>query len=86
MASDEAMPNVAIQEAEPDFVERRSDRIDLGEDVDAIAVLLDHAREAAHLALDPAQSFGAGCLDVVSHDRYIPLHGIRFNPSLQDRQ
>ena len=31
------------------------DRGDLGEDVDAVGVLVDHALEAAHLALDAAQ-------------------------------
>src|SRR5882672_5522718 len=48
-------------------------------DVDAVAVLVDHARDAAHLAFDAAQPFRAGCLDVVSHAGYIPLHGIGFN-------
>ena len=36
--------------------ERRPCRLDLGEDVDAVAPLLDHAGHAPHLALDPVQA------------------------------
>src|SRR5207253_11194842 len=35
--------------------ERGRDGGDLGEDVDAVAVVLDHALDAAHLPLDPMQ-------------------------------
>ena len=34
----------------------RAHRRDLRDDVDAVAVLVDHARQAADLALDPAQT------------------------------
>jgi hypothetical protein len=49
-----------------------------GDDVDAVAVLVDHLGEAADLALDPAEAFLAGYLDVFSHGVYIPLQGIGY--------
>ena len=33
----------------------RPRRRELGDDIDAIAIVLDHAREPAHLALDPLE-------------------------------
>src|SRR6516165_10664124 len=39
----------------------------LGDDVDAIPVLVDHLREPTNLAFDAVQAFFAGSLDVVSH-------------------
>src|SRR5262249_45507737 len=51
---------------------RRAHRRNLRHDVDAVAILVDHARDAAHLAFDPAQALGAGRLDVFAHARYIP--------------
>ena len=44
--------------AERDLVERGLDRGDLGEDVDAVAVLVDHPLDAADLSLDAAQALG----------------------------
>jgi hypothetical protein len=40
---------------------------DLGDDIDAVAVVLDHAGEAADLPLDPLQPLEAGCLDLFAH-------------------
>src|SRR5689334_7761601 len=48
---DHAVAGVVVDEAQGDLVERRLDRGDLGEDVDAVALLLDHSRDAADLAL-----------------------------------
>ena len=48
-----AVPRVVVQQAERDLVERGLDGGDLRQDVDAVAVVLDHALDAAHLALDP---------------------------------
>src|SRR6185437_13738235 len=59
-----------------DAPERGPHRRDLGHDIDAIAVLVDHFGQAANLALDPAQAFLTGRLDVFSHSAYIPLPGI----------
>src|SRR6516162_7540260 len=47
----------------------------LGDDVDAIPILVDHLRESTNLAFDPVQPFFAGNLDVVSHGPYIPPEG-----------
>src|SRR5215217_2327500 len=52
----EAVARVAVQQAERDLVQRRLDGGDLGQDVDAVAVLVDHARDAADLTLDPGQA------------------------------
>src|SRR5204863_6253969 len=54
--TDDAVVRVIVQQPERDLVQRRLDGRDLGEDVDAIAVLLDHALDAADLALDAAQA------------------------------
>src|SRR4051794_28289407 len=56
--------------------ERGPDRRDLGDDIDAIAVLVHHPGQAAHLALDAVQTLLTGRLDVFSHEAYIPLAGI----------
>ena len=40
----------------PDLLERRRDGRDLGQDVDAVAVVLDHPLDPAHLPLDPVQA------------------------------
>jgi hypothetical protein len=47
---------VLVEQTDRDALERASDRGDLGEDVDAIRVVVDHPLEAADLALDPPQS------------------------------
>lgn len=52
--------------------ERGPHRRDLGNDVDAVPVLVDHFREPANLAFDAVQAFLARSLDLVSHGPYIP--------------
>jgi DNA-binding FrmR family transcriptional regulator len=47
--------------------ERRPHRPDLGEDVDAVAVLLDHPRDPAHLPLDPPEPVAHAPLRLVAH-------------------
>ena len=37
------------------LAERGSDRLDLMEDVDAVAIVLDHLRHTAHLPFDPVE-------------------------------
>src|ERR1700722_15382238 len=58
--------------------QRRAHRRKLRDDVDAIAVVLDHAREPTNLALDPLQPFQHRCLGNCLHAVYIPLPGIGF--------
>src|SRR6185437_6875082 len=58
--------------------QRGAHRSNLRDHIDAIAVLLDHLGEAADLTFDPVQALLDRCLDVLSHDAYIPLPGIGF--------
>src|SRR5437764_2829960 len=55
IAFDDAVMGVIIKESEGDLVERRLDGRDLGDDVDAVAVLVDHPLDAANLAFDSPQ-------------------------------
>ncbi len=48
----------------------------LGDDINAIAIFIDHARKATNLPLDSVQPLDARCLDVLAHEAYIPLMGI----------
>ena len=52
---DDAVRHVLVEQAEGDRLERLRHRGDLGEDVDAVLLLLDHPLQPAGLALDPAQ-------------------------------
>jgi YHS domain-containing protein len=72
----DAMGQVVSEHFFLDAPKRGPDRQDLGDNIDAIAVLVDHFGQAANLALDPAQAFSTGRLDVFSHDVYIPLQGM----------
>jgi hypothetical protein len=71
------MRNVILQHFFPHAPERGPDRRYLGDDIDTIAILTHHLGQAAHLALDAAQTLLTGRLDVFSHEAYIPLLGIR---------
>jgi hypothetical protein len=58
------MADVTVQEAERDFVEGRPRRVDLSDDIDAVAVLLDHPGHTSDLSLDlaePAQELIPRC-------------------------
>src|SRR5262249_6513494 len=50
-----------------DAVERRADGADLRQHVDAVAVLLDHAGDTPHLALDAAKPGELGLLQSLIH-------------------
>ena len=52
-----AMGDMIAQDLFLDPAQRSAHRADLGDDVDAVALVLDHAGEAAHLALDAAETF-----------------------------
>jgi hypothetical protein len=58
----DAMRHVIAQDFLFHATERRPHRRDLRDDVDAVALLVDHAREASHLPLDAAQALAAGRL------------------------
>ena len=68
-----AMLQMVVQDLLLDLVDRRPHRADLGQHVDAVAVLLDHARHAAHLALDAAEAGELGFLDFF-------VHGLNHTP------
>ena len=67
MACSTQWRDVVAQHLLLDAPQRRADGGDLRDDVDAVAVLLDHAGEAAHLALDAAQALQAGGLGCFAH-------------------
>jgi len=52
--AEDAVLRVIVEEPERDLVERGLHGRDLRQDVDAVAVVLDHALDAADLALDAA--------------------------------
>jgi hypothetical protein len=72
----DAMRHVILQHFLLDTPQCGPHRRDLRDDIDAVAVLVDHLGQAADLALDPAEAFLTGCLDVFSHAAYIPLQGM----------
>jgi hypothetical protein len=52
------VPDVVVQHFQRDALEGLGDRADLGEEVHAVAVVLDHLLDPADLALDPVQPLG----------------------------
>ena len=61
------MCNVIVQDFFLDSAQGRSHRRDLCHDIDTIAVFLDHAGEAAHLALDAVEAFETGGFGLFLH-------------------
>ncbi len=51
----DAVLHVVVEHPQGDGLERRVDGAELREDVDAVAVVLDHPGDAAHLPLDPGE-------------------------------
>ena len=72
----DAMSDVVAQNLLLGASQCRAHGGDLGDNVNAVAVILDHAGEAADLAFDPAEPSKAGVLDLAFHAVYIPLPGI----------
>src|SRR3954447_4958327 len=56
LGAHDAVLGVLVEQPEGDLVQRGLHGADLGQDVDAVAVGLDHALDAAHLALDAPQA------------------------------
>src|SRR5690625_3323446 len=73
---DHAVAQVVLDQAEPDGLECAGDGGDLGEHVDAVDVLVDHAGDAADLALDAAHPAGVVLLGAA-----VSGHGSSFRPS-----
>src|SRR5262249_46627384 len=51
-----AVVHVVVEDGERERLERGVDRGDLREDVDAVAVVLDHSLDPPHLSFDPMQA------------------------------
>ena len=56
--AEHAVARVVVEQPERDLLEGSLDRADLGDHVDAVAVVLDHALDAADLALDALEPGG----------------------------
>ena len=52
---DDTALDVILEEKQPDLVQGRLDGVDLGQDIDAVLVFVDHARDSADLSLDAVQ-------------------------------
>ena len=82
----DAVLQVLVEQVQADTLQRLADGCDLGEDVDAVGVLVDHPLQATDLALDAAQP-GEDLLLVVGvsgcrvHAITVPPRGICDNPS-----
>src|SRR5690606_41041052 len=71
----DAMGAVVPEDLLLDPSQRGPDGRDLRHDVNAVAVLLDHARQAAHLPLDPPQPLQTGLLRIILHGLTDTLQG-----------
>src|SRR5262245_42714960 len=58
----DTVAHVLVEDLERERLERGVHGRDLGEDVDAVAVVLDHPLDPPHLALDPVQALDEGIL------------------------
>src|SRR4051794_33855355 len=78
----DAVAQVVVEQAESHRLQGLGGRGDLGEDVDAVGVVLDHPRDAAHLTLDPLESSEDLVLvaGVARHALTIPLGGTAYQP------
>ena len=56
VGAEDARAGVAVEQPERNLVQGGLNRRDLREYVDAVAVVIDHLLDAAHLALDPPQA------------------------------
>lgn len=59
-----AMGQVLAEQIGLDARQRCTHRLDLGDDIDAIAIVLDHFADAAHLALDALERRASFLFDV----------------------
>lgn len=74
----DAMGDVVLEDLLFNAPQGGADGRDLRHDVDAVAVLVDHLREATDLSFDPPEPFFARILDGFLHPPYIPPAGTRF--------
>jgi Domain of unknown function (DUF4173) len=72
----DAVADVVVEDLEGEALERGRDGADLRQHVDAVAVILDHALDPAHLAFDPVQPL---------HQRVLVV-AVLHQPSLRPRK
>ena len=72
-----AMPQMIAKRLLLDLVEGRPHRPHLSQDINAVAVFLDHTSNATYLALDTAEPGELGLLDFSIHDLKDTLGGYR---------
>jgi hypothetical protein len=70
------MGDMIAQNVMFDAVQRSLYRVKLGNDVNAITVLIDHFGDASNLTFDAIELLANARLDVISHAPYIPPMGI----------
>ena len=63
----DAVTDVIVQDVFFDAPERRTDSGDLGHDINAVSIFVDHTRKPAHLTLDSHQSLEARRFCVLLH-------------------
>src|SRR2546423_12875078 len=76
-----AVLGMVVQQDQGHALQGRPDGVDLGQHVDAVAILVHHALQSADLALDPTQPSldGLLVLRITWHGAYyIPLTGMRL--------
>src|SRR5512138_3725737 len=79
-----AVPGMPVEQAECHLVQSGLDGSDLGEDVDAVTVVLDHPLDATYLALDAAEPavellLGGGVAAFGCHAPSLPPYGVRVS-------
>lgn len=63
----DAVGNVIVQDFLFNPAQRCAHGGDLGDDIDTVAVLLNHAGKASHLAFDAVEALGYGFLSIFAH-------------------
>src|SRR5262249_59704518 len=77
----DAMADMVAQHLVLDPLQGGARRGDLGQDVDAVAILLDHAGDAAHLSFDSIEPPQAGVPCIGLHPCHVPSRGIYVKPA-----
>ncbi len=67
------MLHVLLQDGALDLLERRAYRAGLGQDIDAVPLVLEHPDETLHLSLNAAEADQLSLVFGVFHDRYYTL-------------
>lgn len=76
----DAMSDMVLQDLFLQPPQRSPHCCNLRDDIDAVAVFLDHPGKPAYLPFYSVEPLCGLCLDVLTHARYIPLPGKGHNP------